>query len=241
MPRRSPPPPPTGADSARAASQTGGSGGPIGAFWATQHAKESAVVEEPNKVKFDEEPSVPERRFSIHRTSPPKNETSHSRSTQKSVPGKLGPSKDAEMNFFQDGPNAKSSDGFNAFATEFGINKVSSGRSSFDSGKEEKLEAEVERLREQLKQVNEEKSELSSKYEKLSAICRSQRQELHELKQAFASTTPPNKTSSKTQSPSQQVKFSTSHSYVSIFCLDIMYIYNLYMFIHAYMKLSPPK
>ncbi|KAK1424913.1 hypothetical protein QVD17_20254 [Tagetes erecta] len=209
MPRRSPPPPPAGAGSARAATQTVGSGGPIGAFWATQHAKESAVVEESNKVKFDEEPSVPERRFSIHRTSPPKNDTSHSRPSEKTIQGKLGLLKDDEMNFFQDGPNAKSSDGFNAFATEFGIDKVSSGRSSVDSGKEEKLEAEVERLREQLKHVNDEKSELSSKYEKLSAICRSQRQELHELKQTFASTTPPNRTSSKTQSPSQQHKDGT--------------------------------
>ncbi|KAK9051602.1 hypothetical protein SSX86_028229 [Deinandra increscens subsp. villosa] len=200
MPRRSPPPPPAGAESARAAPQSVGSGGPIGAFWTTQHAKESAVVEELNKVKFDEDPSVPERRFSIHRTSPP-NETTHSRP---SVHGKLGSSKDDEMNFFQDGLNAKSSDGFNAFAAEFGIDKVGSGKSNVNSGKEEKLMAEVERLREQLKQVNMEKSELSSKYEKLSAVCRSQRQELHELKQTFASTTPPNKIASKTQSPSQQ-------------------------------------
>ncbi|KAI3796709.1 hypothetical protein L1987_39388 [Smallanthus sonchifolius] len=198
MPRRSPPPPPSGAP------QPVGSGGPIGAFWTTQHGKESAVVEEFNKVKFDEEPSVPERRFSVHRTSPPKHESSHSHPLQKPVQGK-----DDEMNFFQDGLNAKSSDGFNAFATEFGINKVSSGRSNVDSGKEEKLEAEVERLREQLKQVNMEKSELSSKYEKLSAICRSQRQELHELKQTFASTPSPNKTASKTQSPSQQQKDGT--------------------------------
>ncbi|MFS8022731.1 putative protein kinase NAK family [Helianthus anomalus] len=201
MPRRSPPPPPTAAESARTAPQTGG--GPIGAFWATQHAKESAVVAEDFiKPTFDEEPSVPERRFSIHRTSPPKTETSHSRPSQKTVQGKSGPSKDFEMNF--------SSDDFNAFATEFDVKKVSP-RGSI--GKEEQLEAEVERLREQLKQVNVEKGELSSKYEKLSAICRSQRQELHDLKQTLASTTPsPNKTASKTQtspviqsqSPSQQ-------------------------------------
>ncbi|XP_022022510.1 AP2-associated protein kinase 1 isoform X1 [Helianthus annuus] len=202
MPRRSPPPPPTAAESARTAPQT--SGGSIGAFWATQHAKESAVVAEDfSKPTFDEEPSVPERRFSIHRTSPPKTETSHSRPSQKSVQGKSGPSKDFEMNF--------SSDDFNAFTTEFDVKKVSP-RGSI--GKEEQLEAEVERLREQLKQVNMEKGELSSKYEKLSAICRSQRQELHDLKQTLASTTPsPNKTASKTQtspviqsqSPSQQV------------------------------------
>lgn len=88
------------------------------------------------------------------------------------------------------------------------------------AGKEKELEGEVERLREELKQVNMEKNELSSKYEKLSAICRSQRQELHELKQqTLASTTPSSNksSSSKTQpspgiqhqspSPSPQVNF----------------------------------
>lgn len=228
MPRRSPPPPPTAAELARNAPQpvptlrTEGTGGPIGAFWTTQHGKDSAVVEELSKVKFDEEITGAERnrseRFSLHRTSPPKDEAPHApRPSQKTVQGK-----DFEMNFFQDGPShaterskAKSNDAFNAFATEFGVNKLSPGRSNVNTGKEEQLEAEVERLREQLKQVNLEKSELSSKYEKLSAICRSQRQELHELKQTLASRTPsPNKSASKTQSspgtqhqsPSQQQK-----------------------------------
>lgn len=199
MPRRSPPPPPTTAESARTSPQPVGSGGPIGAFWSTQHGKESAVAEDLSKVTFDEEPSVPERRFSMHKNSP----------SQKPVQGKSGPSKDFEMNFFQDGTNA--------FATEFDINKVNARMSNVDSGKEEQLEAEVERLKGQLKQVNMEKSELSSKYEKLSAICRSQRQELHDLKQTLASTTPsPNKTATKiqsspviqNQSPTQQVNFS---------------------------------
>ncbi|KAL8229710.1 hypothetical protein R6Q57_014610 [Mikania cordata] len=200
MPRRSPPPPPTAAESARAAPQPAGSGRPIGAFWATQHGKESAIFEEVSKVAFDEEPSDTERRLSMHRISP-KTETNHSRPLQKPIQGKLGPSRGFEMNFFQDDSNAKSSDGFNAFATEFENNKVNL-TSNFDSGKEEQLEAEVERLSEQLKQVNMEKSELSSKYEKLSAICRSQRQELNELKQTLASTTPsPNKTTSKTHMP----------------------------------------
>ncbi|XP_023738861.1 uncharacterized protein LOC111886844 isoform X1 [Lactuca sativa] len=185
VPRRSPPPPPT--TTTAESSRNEGSGGPMGAFWTTQHAKESAVVEE---LKFDEEASGAER-FTLHRTSPPKNEGRHSRSSQKMVQGKSGPSKDFEMNFFPEG-GPKSNDGFNAFASEFGMNRV---------GKEEELEGEVERLREELKQVNMEKNELISKYEKLSAICRSQRQELHELKQqTLASTTPSsNKSSSKTQ------------------------------------------
>lgn len=224
MPRRSPPPPPTAAESARNSPQpvgTGGSGGSMGAFWTTQHAKDLSVGEELSKVKFDEEPTGSERsrseRFSLHRTSPPKEETAQSRPFQKSVQGKSGASKDFELNFFQDGPNANSADAFNAFATEFGSNKVGPQRSNVNPRKEDQLEAEVERLREQLTQVNMEKSELSSKYEKLSAICRSQRQELHELKQTLASRTPsPNKSASKSpspafqnQSPSQQQKDGT--------------------------------
>ncbi|PWA64684.1 Protein kinase, catalytic domain-containing protein [Artemisia annua] len=224
MPRRSPPPPPTAAESARNSPQpagTGGSGGSMGAFWTTQHAKDLSVSEELSKVKFDEEPTGSERsrseRFSLHRTSPPKEETPQSRPPQKSVQGKSGASKDFELNFFQDGPNANSADAFNAFATEFGSNKVSPRRSNVNPRKEDQLEAEVERLREQLTQVNMEKSELSSKYEKLSAICRLQRQELHELKQTLASRTPsPNKSASKSpspafqnQSPSQQQKDGT--------------------------------
>ncbi|KAI3683071.1 hypothetical protein L1987_83571 [Smallanthus sonchifolius] len=53
----------------------------------------------------------------------------------------------------------------------------------------ELLEAEVTRSREELKGVNLEKSEISSE---LTTICRSQRQQLHGIKQAPASTTTPN-------------------------------------------------
>ncbi|KAK9124989.1 hypothetical protein Scep_013835 [Stephania cephalantha] len=59
------------------------------------------------------------------------------------------------------------------------------------SGKEEALAAEVDRLKELLKQANLEKDEITAKYEKLTAICRSQRQEIQELKQSLASRTPP--------------------------------------------------
>lgn len=55
------------------------------------------------------------------------------------------------------------------------------------SRKEELLEAEVKRLRQELKAANLEKSEISSEYEKLTTICRSQRQQLHGIKQALAS------------------------------------------------------
>ncbi|KAM0052247.1 hypothetical protein Hdeb2414_s0007g00246021 [Helianthus debilis subsp. tardiflorus] len=57
--------------------------------------------------------------------------------------------------------------------------------------KEELLEAEVKRLREELKKANLEKSEINSEYEKLTTICRSQRQQLHTIKQALSSFTTP--------------------------------------------------
>ncbi|KAI3740054.1 hypothetical protein L2E82_30471 [Cichorium intybus] len=81
------------------------------------------------------------------------------------------------------------------------------------SAKEEVLKAEVEKLREQLKQANLEKSEINSEYQKLSTICRSQRQQLHGIKQALASTTPPNKTASKIQ---HQVSMNGTPSLLSL-------------------------
>lgn len=65
------------------------------------------------------------------------------------------------------------------------------------SGREEELEVEVEKLKKQLKQAIADKDEIQSKFEKLSAICRSQRQELQDLKHELATRTPsPNPTDS---------------------------------------------
>jgi AP2-associated kinase len=100
---------------------------------------------------------------------------------------RLKASKPAATCLFQD-------EAFNTFVTEFDSNKLSSRVSRDKGGKEEALEAEIEKLKEQLKQVNSEKAEITSKFEKLSAICRSQRQEIQELKQTLAARTPsPNK------------------------------------------------
>ncbi|KAJ0611940.1 hypothetical protein HanHA300_Chr01g0021511 [Helianthus annuus] len=60
-----------------------------------------------------------------------------------------------------------------------------------DLSQEELLEAEVKRLREELNKANLEKSEINSEYEKLTTICRSQRQQLHTIKQALSSFTTP--------------------------------------------------
>ncbi|KAH9301675.1 hypothetical protein KI387_013258 [Taxus chinensis] len=72
---------------------------------------------------------------------------------------------------------------------EFDYNKATSG-TSLSGG--ENLQAEVDRLKEELEQLRIEKTDITSKYEKLTAICRSQRQEIHELKQAISTGAPQN-------------------------------------------------
>lgn len=214
MPHRSPPPPPSGG---------GGSGGQLGAFWSSQHAKDSLSVENESRPKFDEEPSYNTLRHDRSRmenntlsknANPAKDENAETHSTRRNVHGKLhisedGTSKDFEINFFQkdldratERPKASKNEStslfqdeaFNTFVAEFDSNNLNSRVGNNKSVKEEELEAEIERLREQLKQSNIEKVEMTSKYEKLSAICRSQRQDIQELKQAMAARTPsPNK------------------------------------------------
>ncbi|GKA92309.1 AP2-associated protein kinase 1-like protein isoform X1 [Tanacetum coccineum] len=159
-----------------------------------KHAKDLSVGEELSKVKFDEEPTGSERSRSERRFN-----------------GLLIDSPRMD-------PPANSAMHLMLLHELSLIQSLAPRRSNVNPRKEDQLEAEVERLREQLTQVNMEKSELSSKYEKLSAICRSQRQELHELKQTLASRTPsPNKSASKSpspalqnQSPSQQGLFDSS-------------------------------
>ncbi|KAK2998699.1 hypothetical protein RJ639_024251 [Escallonia herrerae] len=231
MPRRSPPPPPlteSGRNVSPAiGSRTSGGGGPLGAFWTSQHGKDTVVADENNRPKFDEpaeysssrHDKIQPERLHLHKTSHQKEEYPQSRSIHKNLHGRSvnrsedGPSKDFEINFFQDesdhgdersrasqseSTHPIQGDAFNAFVAEFGAGKLSPGSNSKKSGKEETLEAEIDRLKEQIKQANAEKAEITSKYEKLSAICRSQRQEIQELKQALTSRTPsPNRDASR--------------------------------------------
>lgn len=201
-------------------SKAGGATGPIGAFWNTQHATIASVSEETTRPKFDEEirhsSSIHDKSHSnkvpvSNRTSPSKEEILSSHPMQNNVRPKPAnrageaTSRDFEINFFQDdsghsvgnnksskleGPTAPQGEAFNAFVAEFYTNKPSPGNNTKQPEKKELLEAEVEKLKQQLSQANMEKSEITSKYEKLSAICRSQRQELQELKQALAASTP---------------------------------------------------
>ncbi|CAN1827727.1 Probable serine/threonine-protein kinase DDB_G0276461 [Linum perenne] len=206
MPRRSPPAPPSSGSGGRSGQQVGG------AFWSTQHAKESLVVEDNVKPKFDEEPSF----SASHKERIRPNHGSKSNTQGKTHMLQNDTSKDFEMNFTNKPRdhgvqqpkvlNAENTtlfrdEAFNNFVAEFD-NKVNSNASK-KSSQGDGLEAEVERLKEQVKQAKLEKAEMTSKFEKLSAICRSQRQEINELKHSLAARTPsPNKSA---ESPASQL------------------------------------
>lgn len=206
-----------------------GGGAPLGGFWSTQHAKDSQVSEDSGPV-FDEGPrgestlknirQSPDNRRHVDSTSPPIGHSARAGHQIKASMHQHGnPMKrdddsgdDFEIRFFsqdQDRGSEKTktsnaenvgiskNEAFNTFVAEFDGSKLNSGNNR--TGKED-LEAEVERLKEQLNHANLEKAEITSKYEKLSAICRSQRQEIQELKHALAARTPsPNKDGSKMQ------------------------------------------
>ncbi|KAJ4980088.1 hypothetical protein NE237_010868 [Protea cynaroides] len=90
----------------------------------------------------------------------------------------------------------------NTFVAEFDTRGLDSASNSKKSEKEKEFEAEADRLKKQLKQTNIEKAEVTFKYEKLSSICRSQQQEIQELKQALgARTESPNKNAPMNQTP----------------------------------------
>jgi AP2-associated kinase len=96
-------------------------------------------------------------------------------------------------------------DPFNSFVADFEANNLHSGTNV--ASKESELEAEVSNLKEQLKKTSSEKAEMTAKFEKLSAICRSQRQEIQELKRTLAETTPPSsKVSSRLPDSGPQVR-----------------------------------
>lgn len=241
MPRRNPPPPPSAAESNQNVSpsshnsKAGGTTGPIGAFWNTQHAATASGSEETSRPKFDEEirhnssshdKSHPNKVPASYKTSPSKEESLSSHPIQNNVRAKPAnrageaSSKDFEINFFQDecqsvgsdksskleGSTVTQGEALNAFVAEFSTNRPSPRNNTKQPEKKELLEAEVEKLKEQLSRANMEKAEITSKFEKLSAICRSQRQEIQELKQALAVSTPsPNRDTSRDQaSPGSQ-------------------------------------
>lgn len=208
-PKRSPPPPPSIGEKTGEELKTRVSHGfptvassedGLGAFWSTQFAQDSQVVEGKGRL-IDEEPM---HRASKHSHADLERRTSSSverraRTTKASVCKGVedGQTENLGTGFSLENTSNFQNQPFTPFVTDFDSNKPDSVK-AFISKREQELEAEVKKLKEQLKQVNLEKTEVTSKFEKLSVICRSQRQEIQELKLAQAtSTPPPEKESSK--------------------------------------------
>ncbi|BAF09204.1 Os02g0591900, partial [Oryza sativa Japonica Group] len=208
MPRRNPPPPPieqSNSSLSHGSSKAGDA--PLGAFWATQHAQGSQVADNRNSL-FDEEPIKPspsskhnQSRGDISISAPGDR---HGRSGQavRGTPSNSvsnnGLASGANTNLFMESQSSlktkesqpkSEKDPFNSFVADFEANNLHSGTNV--ASKESELEAEVSNLKEQLKKTSSEKAEMTAKFEKLSAICRSQRQEIQELKRTLAETTPP--------------------------------------------------
>ncbi|CAH2059716.1 unnamed protein product [Thlaspi arvense] len=181
-PRRSPPPPPP--SSGEPAS---GGGGPLGAFWATQHAKTSVVSEDNKSMPIFDEPNS-------HNSNTSKSERVRVDSHHPKKPSPVRGEARGTVSQKDTSPAAATNnrtrvskdDAFNSFVADFDTTKLDNGNKPAN---EEALEAEVERLKDELKQTKSEKAEITAKFEKLSAICRSQRQELQDLKQTLASKT----------------------------------------------------
>ncbi|XP_068648721.1 uncharacterized protein [Aristolochia californica] len=210
-------------------SKLGGEGGTVGTFWSTLHAKDVKVSEDKGPI-FDEPHNEITEKHTRHRdnNSPPRdhNHTQMARTQfRRSGHGNSlrrfddSQNEDFEIRFFSEDkqhhglekPKTSNSDNvgtfrdeaFNSFVAEFDKRKLNAGNMNNDNSvlRKEELESEVERLKEQLKQANLEKAEITSKYEKLSAICRLQRQEIQELKNAVAARSPsPNNDDSRFQS-----------------------------------------
>ncbi|PKA62420.1 CBL-interacting protein kinase 22 [Apostasia shenzhenica] len=189
VPKRSPPPPPSSREKRCSSSSqseeeyhtrpshgspaVSGGGSPLGSFWSTQLAQDSQIMADKGSM-FDEEKH---NHINLGRKTSPSQT-----STNKGVEDCLH--EDFEIKFSPEKKSTFQSNSFDAFVADFDTNKLSKSR------RELELEAQLERLKEQLEQANLEKAEVKSKYEKLSAICRSQRQEIQELKLHMASSTP---------------------------------------------------
>ncbi|CAN6232261.1 unnamed protein product [Urochloa humidicola] len=226
MPRRNPPAPPreqSNSSLSHGSSMVGDA--PLGAFWATQHAQ-GAQAADNRKPLFDEEPvkpslssknqsrvdpsiSIPGDRHGLSgqssRTSKaPSNSVANNGFTAVSDTNLFTETQNSvKTKAHKPQPKPKSEkDLFNSFVADFDTHNL-----NIAAGKASELELEVSSLKEQLKKTTLEKDEMTAKYEKLSAICRSQRQEIQELKRTLAETTPPsNKVSSRTQDSGPQRK-----------------------------------
>ncbi|WVZ74790.1 hypothetical protein U9M48_022926 [Paspalum notatum var. saurae] len=219
MPRRNPPPPPreqSNSSLSHGSSKAGDA--PLGAFWVTQHAQGAQAADNRNPL-FDEEPIKPslsskqnQSRVDASINTSQASRTSKAPSNSVSNNGCSGASdinlfaetqSSAKIKAQQPQPNPKcGKDSFNSFVADFDTHNLNTA-----IGKASELEIEVSNLKEQLKKTTLEKVEMTAKYEKLSAICRSQRQEIQELKRNLAEATPPShKVGSRAQDSGAQRK-----------------------------------
>ncbi|XP_057547023.1 uncharacterized protein LOC130825695 [Amaranthus tricolor] len=164
---------------------------PLGAFWSTEHAKDTLAPQERGASIFDDESPVLKK--------------DRSRVEKHNSPG-TGPSgrENSQANPMKSNTATFGNETLNTFVAEFDTAEFNpTATSSCMKSEVSSLEAEIDRLREQLKQTTADKADMTSKYEKLAAICRSQRQELQELKQALSAKTPsPKKESVRSESSS---------------------------------------
>ncbi|CAA0827137.1 Protein kinase superfamily protein [Striga hermonthica] len=219
--------------------------GPLGAFWTTQHAQISETREEKTLPKYDgdltnqkssaNEMTCPNRHTGSQMTiRKEQNFQSHSQKNAQGRPAsRLGGGPTNNSNLFPDNANnterskqpkqeatpaVQQNDVYNAFISVFSSTTEQNPVDNCPKlDKEETLQAEVEKLKDQLVLVNVEKAEVTSKYEKLSAICRSQRQEIQDLKLALAARTPsPSRESYSRNLPSPGRNPSSGESNVKI-------------------------
>ena len=85
----------------------------------------------------------------------------------------------------------------------------------------ENRQLEVENLRKELKEAQREKLEIASKYEKLTAICRSQRIEIQDLKSSLAAAN--NQISSKEPSSGSEAFFQVWFSFLKIMLVSMLF------------------
>ncbi|CAN6238490.1 unnamed protein product [Urochloa humidicola] len=226
MPRRNPPAPPREQSNSPVSHGSSRAGdAPLGAFWATQHAQ-GALAADNRKPLFDEEPIKPsllsknQSRMDASVSIPgdrhgPSGQLTRTSNAPNNSVANNGFTGVCDTNLFTETQNSVKikaqqpqpkpkceKDTFNSFVADFDTHNL-----NIAAGKASELEVEVSSLKEQLKKTTLEKDDMTAKYEKLSAICRSQRQEIQELKCALAETTPPsNKVSSRTQDSGHQRK-----------------------------------
>ncbi|KQJ89648.1 AP2-associated protein kinase 1 [Brachypodium distachyon] len=176
--------------------------GSVGAFWSTQHAQELAFTDDKGSAP-SQEPIHEATSKQPHAKNQNTPRSTYRQSLSASVDSSPG---DFEIRFSPngseyglektkitktDGKTSAQTDTSNSFVADFDIVKASSPYNASclntpSKLKEHQLETEVTLLKEQLKIANLEKEEISLKFDKLSAICSSQRREIQELKQALA-------------------------------------------------------